>query len=193
MHAWGQVLSFPAPPGLEPERLRASLNGMLGPEIVVRDAELVPAGFDARRSAQWRHYRFTVVNRPEPDPFLARYAWWVAAPLELRALHLAADPFVGEHDFASFCRKPTGGGGLRRRVMQSRWSEAGDGVLPLRGPRQRVLLADGAVHGRARWSTSAPGSAGPARSWASCARPTAPAPATLAPAHGLCLWEVGYA
>ena len=29
----------------------ASLNAMLGPEVVVRDAELVDAGFDARRSA----------------------------------------------------------------------------------------------------------------------------------------------
>ena len=66
MHAWGQVVSFDATPGLEPDRLQASLNGMLGPEIVVREAELVAPGFSARRTARWRRYRYTIVNRPFP-------------------------------------------------------------------------------------------------------------------------------
>ena len=33
VHAWGQVVSFEAPPGLDPDRLRASINWMLGPEV----------------------------------------------------------------------------------------------------------------------------------------------------------------
>jgi prepilin-type processing-associated H-X9-DG protein len=39
-------------------------------------------GFDARHSACWRAYRYTIVNRPVADPFLARTAWWVPRPLE---------------------------------------------------------------------------------------------------------------
>jgi tRNA pseudouridine38-40 synthase len=129
VHAWGQVVSFDAPPGVDPDRVQVALNGMLGPEIVVRSAELAPPGFDARRSAQWRYYRYTIVNRPEPDPFLARYAWWVEQPLELAALRLAADPFVGAHDFTSFCRRPPGEKSLTRRVFESRWLDLGDGRL----------------------------------------------------------------
>ncbi|HUF84794.1 MAG TPA: tRNA pseudouridine(38-40) synthase TruA, partial [Acidimicrobiia bacterium] len=51
VHAWGQVRSFDAA-DVDVERVQKALNGMLAPEIVVRSAELVDAGFDARRSAR---------------------------------------------------------------------------------------------------------------------------------------------
>ena len=35
----------------------------------------------ARR--EWRAYRYTIVNRDAPDPFRARYAWWVPEALDL--------------------------------------------------------------------------------------------------------------
>ena len=37
-------------------------------------------------------YRYTIVNRPAPDPFLARTAWWVPEPLDLRLLRLGGRP-----------------------------------------------------------------------------------------------------
>ncbi|HZP31186.1 MAG TPA: tRNA pseudouridine(38-40) synthase TruA [Acidimicrobiia bacterium] len=133
VHAWGQVVTFRVGSGpgqpVDPERLRQSVNRRLGPEVVVRSAALAPPGFDARRSACWRHYRYTIVNRPEPDPFLARYSWWVAEPLDLSTLRLGADPFVGEHDFAAFCRKGTAGSTTVRRVLASHWTDGGGGVL----------------------------------------------------------------
>ena len=85
--------------------------------------------FDARHSATWRQYRYTIVNRPVPDPFRDRFTWWVPEPLDLRALWLAADPFVGEHDFASFCRKGPEGSTTMRTVLESSWVDEGDGVL----------------------------------------------------------------
>jgi len=133
VHAAGQVVSFRVAPGagatVDPERLRHAVNRRLGPEVVVRAAAVAAPGFDARRSACWRHYRYTIVNRPEPDPFLARHAWWVAEPLELSLLRLGADPFVGEHDFSAFCRKGPVGSSTVRRVLASHWSATDDGVL----------------------------------------------------------------
>jgi tRNA pseudouridine38-40 synthase len=129
VHAWGQVVSFAADPGLDLLRLQNALNSMLGPEIVVRSADLVPPAFDARRSATSRSYVYTIVNRPVPDPFLARYAWWVSEPLDLRLLRLGADVFIGEHDFAAFCRKGPEGSTTTRRVLTSRWRDDGDGIL----------------------------------------------------------------
>lgn len=102
---------------------------MLGPELVVRSAGLVDAGFDARRSARSRTYRYTIVNRPEPDPFRTRYAWWVPEALDLRALRLGADPFVGEHDFSAFCGRGPERSTRVRRVFSSRWTTPDDGVL----------------------------------------------------------------
>ena len=105
------------------------MNRQLGPEVVVRAASVVDGGFDARRSARWRAYRYTIVNRPAPDPFLARTAWWVPEPLDLSLLRLGADPFLGEHDFATFCRKGPAGSTTVRRVLASQWHDLGDGVL----------------------------------------------------------------
>jgi tRNA pseudouridine38-40 synthase len=193
VHAWGQVVSFEADTdaAVVPDRLQASLNGMLGPEVVVRSAELVDPGFDARRSARWRTYTYAVVNRPVPDPFLARYAWWVPEPIDLPALRLGADPFVGEHDFAAFCRKGAEGSTTTRRVLASRWVAAEDGVLRYeitatafcwQMVRSLVgTLVDVGV-GRIR-----PGDL--LRIIRSRDRAAA---GRLAPPHGLCLWEVGY-
>ena len=77
VHAWGQVVSIQTLVAADPERLRRALNGLLAPEIVVRHCDPVDPSFDARRSAKWRRYRYTILNRPEPDPFLARYSWWI--------------------------------------------------------------------------------------------------------------------
>lgn len=131
VHAWGQVVSFDLEPddGVDLARLQASLAVMLGPEIVVRDAALVDPTFDARHSAKWRHYRYTIVNRQVPDPFLARYAWWVPKPLDLSLLRLGADPFIGEHDFSALSRKGPEGSTRVRTVMSSEWRDRGDGIL----------------------------------------------------------------
>jgi tRNA pseudouridine38-40 synthase len=129
VHAWGQVVSIQTLAETDPERVRRALNGMLAPEIVVRRCQRADPSFDARRSAQWRRYQYTIVNRPEPDPFLARYAWWIPEHLDLARLRLAADPFVGEHDFASFCRKGPEGSTTVRRVMKSTWLDSDDGIL----------------------------------------------------------------
>src|SRR5919204_5931445 len=48
VHAWGQVVSFPSEPGLDPWRMQTAVSSMLGPEIVIRSAELVAPEFDAR-------------------------------------------------------------------------------------------------------------------------------------------------
>jgi tRNA pseudouridine38-40 synthase len=130
VHAWGQVVSFrvAADVDIDVTRLARSVNSQLGPEVVVREAELVDESFDARYSAKWRAYRYTIVNRPVPDPFLARTSWWVPEPLELSRLRLGADPFLGEHDFATFCRKREGVT-TTRRVFESTWHDLGDGVL----------------------------------------------------------------
>ncbi len=191
VHAWGQVVSFDADMEVETERLRDAVNGMLAPEVVVRDAELVDPDFDARRSARWRHYRYTIVNRPAPDPFLARYAWWVAAPLDLHALHLAADPFVGEHDFAAFCRRGSEGSRSVRRVLESRWKDLGDGVL------QYEIRANAFCWQMVRSIVGTLVEAGTGKrrpgEITSILRSKDRAHAgAVAPPHGLCLWEVGY-
>jgi tRNA pseudouridine38-40 synthase len=191
VHAWGQVVSCTAPDGVDPALLARSVNSQLGPEVVVRAAEVVEASFDARHAAKWREYRYTIVNRPVPDPFLTRTAWWVPEPLDVALLRLGADPFLGEHDFASFCRKGPPGSTTMRRVLATRWHAEGDGVLAFdiratafcwQMVRSIVgTLVDVGV-GKIR-----PGDI--LRILHTCDRAAAD---TVAQPHGLCLREVGY-
>ena len=191
VHAWGQVVSFPCEPGLDPWRLQSAVNSMLGPEVVVRSSEIVAPGFDARHGARWRRYHYTIVNRSVPDPFRDRFVWWVPEPLDLRALRLAADPFVGEHDFASFCRKGPEGSSLTRRVLESRWHDDGDGVL-----RYEICATSFCWQMvRSLVGTLVEVGAGkrtPGEMLAILRAADRDTAGQLAPPRGLCLWEVGY-
>src|SRR6478752_698096 len=106
VHGWGQVVSLGLPDGVDLDDLAHRVNRMCAPAIAVRDAAWTADDFDARFSAQWRHYRYTILNTPQIHPLLTGVAWHVPQPLALAVLQLAADPFVGEHDFSSFCRRP---------------------------------------------------------------------------------------
>jgi tRNA pseudouridine38-40 synthase len=191
VHAWGQVVSLPCEPDVDPRRLQKALNGMLCPEVVVRACSLVAPDFDARHSARWRSYRYTVVNRAVPDPFLARYAWWVPAELRWEAMQLGADPFVGEHDFAAFCRGGPPGSTTVRRVEECRWTQAGDDVLwfEIRATAfcwQMVRSIVGTLVDIGTGARRAGDVMGMLR-----ARDRTAA-GKVAPPHGLCLREVGY-
>jgi tRNA pseudouridine38-40 synthase len=132
VHAHGQVVSFDASrAGLDLDSLQRSLNSMCGPEIVVRELMEADAGFDARHSATARCYRYTILNRTVPDPFLAATVWHVPTPLDLPAMRLACDPLIGEHDFSSFCRRPKRRPdlSLRRRIVNATWLDLGDDLL----------------------------------------------------------------
>src|SRR5262245_42495212 len=71
VHGWGQVVTFDVTDEaeLDLDRLRRSVNGLGKGRIVVRDAAIVDDGVDARFSAQWRRYRYSVLNDVVPDPF----------------------------------------------------------------------------------------------------------------------------
>jgi tRNA pseudouridine38-40 synthase len=200
VHAWGQVVSFDAPAdGLDLVRLRRSVNALCGPAIVVRAAEVAAPGFDARFDALWRRYRYTVLNRDLPDPFLARTTWQVEPHLDLRVLRMACDPLLGEHDFSSFCRRPKVSdeaepATLVRRVLSARWDQVGE---PADGLLQFEITANAFCHQMVRSIVGTLVEVGMGRRSAGTVLGTIRAKdrataGQMAPPHGLCLWEVGY-
>jgi tRNA pseudouridine38-40 synthase len=198
VHAWGQVVTFDAPADtLDVDRLQASVNKLCGPAIVVREAATVAPDFDARGSATARTYRYTVLNRPFPDPFLHATTWHVPTPLDLRAMTLACDPLIGSHDFSSFCRRPKVAVGqapvsLVRRLTDAHWIELEDGLLRFE------VTANAFCHQMVRSIVGLLVDVGKGRSRAGDVlgiiraedRQAAPSPA---PPQGLCLWSVQYA
>src|SRR5690606_24157083 len=74
-----------------------------------------PDRFDARFSARSRGYRYRLVDRPEAaDPVRANDRWRLDEPLDVAAMRTSASPMLGEHDFASFCRRAVGRTTVRR-------------------------------------------------------------------------------
>ena len=204
VHAWGQVVSFDVPVDepdapLDLDALQRSVNALCGPAVAVRSAERAAPDFDARFSARWRCYRYTVLNDPVPDPFLAVSTWHVDRPLDLRLMRLACDPLIGEHDFSSFCRRPKRPDGeppatLVRRVTSARWDDVGD--VPGRLLRFEIV-ANAFCHQMVRSIVGTMVEVGLGRRSAGSILATLRArdrssAAQLAPPHGLCLWEVGY-
>lgn len=197
VHAWGQVVTFDAAEErLDIGELVAAVNSMCGPEVVVRDGAVVGDDFDARHSARARTYRYTVLNRPAADPFLAATSWHVAVPLDMGSMLLGCDPLIGEHDFSSFCRRPRvrdagASASLVRRVTDARWDDLGEGRLrfEIRANafcHQMVRSVVGTLVDVGRGRLRAGEVTGIMRAG------DRHAASQLAPPHGLVLWEVEY-
>ena len=102
VHALGQIAAFDTASRLEPGDFVRGLNHFLPADIAVRDAKEAPAGFDPRRDARERRYRYLIANRAVRSPLLRDRAWHVARPLDLGAMQAAAAALRGTHDFAAF-------------------------------------------------------------------------------------------
>lgn len=102
VHALGQVASFELAAPIPAENLQRALNRTLPAAIRVVEARKARRGFHARHSAVAKTYEYRVFQEAICPPFLARYVYACAWPMNLDALQEAGRQFVGEHDFASF-------------------------------------------------------------------------------------------
>lgn len=102
VHALAQVASFPLAAPIPPENLQRALNRSLPASIRILAAETVPSDFHARHSAKSKWYEYRIFRGDLCPPWIARYVYELNWPLNLDALHEAAEVFLGEHDFTSF-------------------------------------------------------------------------------------------
>jgi tRNA pseudouridine38-40 synthase len=101
-HARGQVVAFDTRASHDTQTWAKALNALLPDDVAVRGVYQAPAGFDPRRRASSRVYRYTIVNAPTPSPLLRRTAHWIRTPLDAERMALAARTLVGVHDVAAF-------------------------------------------------------------------------------------------
>ncbi|HEY0234692.1 MAG TPA: tRNA pseudouridine(38-40) synthase TruA [Afipia sp.] len=103
VHALGQVAHIDLEKNYSADRVRDALNAHLRPHpIGVLSAEIVPETFDARFSAIKRHYLYRVANRRANLALGIGQAWRVPRPLDVAAMHEAAQVLIGKHDFTTF-------------------------------------------------------------------------------------------
>jgi len=102
VHALGQVACFDIERALPLRAYVAGLNGLLPRDIAVAGADEVPEGFDPRRHAQGKEYRYLISNRRRRSPLRRGTHWELFPPLAVDAMREAARHLVGRHDFSAF-------------------------------------------------------------------------------------------
>jgi tRNA pseudouridine38-40 synthase len=204
-HAHGQVVGCTLERGWAPGELRNALNATLPPDVAVRSVATRHDGFDARRDAIERTYRYLIVCRDGRSPVMRRNAWTVRGPLDIDAMRTAAAHLVGTHDFAAFGNSPRPGGGTVRHVTSASVERAALGhgeTSPHREPILETLAvtvrADAFLRGMMRSFTGALVKIGQGRAtpeWLRSLVDTATSrdpSVRVAPARGLHQWSVRY-
>lgn len=102
VHAEGQVAALSLDTSLDCCELLRALNGNLPRDMVVLSVDPAAAGFDPRRQARAKLYRYAIWNGRLRSPL--RAGRWLHNPwaLDLAAMGAASKILLGEHDFACF-------------------------------------------------------------------------------------------
>jgi len=129
VHALGQGVSFTATERWDGKTgdLRRALNALLPRDIWVERVDGMEAGFDARRSATARRYRYLVAtDEAGASPFRRPYEWALGRSLDLGLLQAAALALVGEHDFRGLAAAGAATAHYRCRVALAEWAPRAD-------------------------------------------------------------------
>lgn len=122
VHALAQVVSFRMPDRWAPRELLRALRGLAPPDLWVARLGRAPDGFNARKHALSRRYRYVVGTDPGAhSPFRRRYEWPLNDTLDAVALAAAARATLGEHDFRGFAAVGSRPRHHRCRVLVAEW------------------------------------------------------------------------
>ena len=191
VHARAQVAHVDLGRAWETDTIRDALNAHLRPHpVAVLAAERVGDDFNARMSAIKRHYRYVIANR-RPDLTLERgQAWRIPRPLDVPAMHEAAQRLVGKHDFTTFRSTECQAKSPVKTLDQLDVVRDGDHVYVIASARSflhnqvRSMVGSLVMVGDGKWSADDLAAALAARDRTACGQ--------VAPPDGLYLMSVDY-
>ena len=106
VHATGQVAAFclarrPRGEGIGWPELRRRLNATLPPDLALRSLRPASAGFDPRRDARSRVYRYRIRMAGDKRPVDRHRTLEIGDRLDVAAMRAVAAELLGERDFAA--------------------------------------------------------------------------------------------
>ncbi|HKF82399.1 MAG TPA: tRNA pseudouridine(38-40) synthase TruA [Solirubrobacterales bacterium] len=125
VHALGQVASFETATE-SPQDLARRVNGLCPDDVAVTAASVAAEGFDARRDAKARSYRYRLLARSTPSPFELGKALWWPHQVDREALDACAAALPGTHDFTAFTPTQTDHVRFDRDILAAGWEQEGD-------------------------------------------------------------------
>jgi tRNA pseudouridine38-40 synthase len=141
VHARGQVAHFDLEKQADPGRLLRSLNGILKPDIRIKEISLVTSDFHARYSALSREYHYYIA--PQPTALYEEFAWHLTYDLDLNRMNKAATFINGRKDFKSFCRAKSDVKHHYCDIIEAQWLKKEEFIV-------FVIRADRFLHGMVR-------------------------------------------
>lgn len=102
-HATGQVFNFHMNWKGSAESLLDAFNAKLPEDIAGLSIAEMPPRFHSRLSAKAKHYSYSIWKSKRSPVFERKYVFRCEDTLDLAAMKQAAEAFLGEHDFKSFC------------------------------------------------------------------------------------------
>jgi tRNA pseudouridine38-40 synthase len=101
VHATGQVAAFCLPKAAALPVVRERLNALLPDDLAVRTLRPAVTGFDPRRDARWRVYRYRILTNGARRPRERHRTLEIDERLDVAAMRSAAERMVGHRDYAS--------------------------------------------------------------------------------------------
>lgn len=139
VHAVGQVVHFETEATREERAWALGANANLPPDIAITWVRAVPDDFHARFRAQWRQYRYVILNRGMRPGLLRGKVTWRPRPLDAQCMREAASMLLGTHDFSSFRALACQAKHPRRTVLAIDLQQEGDCI-------HLDIRADGFLH-----------------------------------------------
>ncbi len=102
VHAKAQAANFITSSGISIERMPYAINAHLPSDIVIKSAQDVRLGFNARKDAKAREYRYVIYNGRYRTATDRLYSYHVSFKLDIHAMEQAANYLKGAHDFTGF-------------------------------------------------------------------------------------------
>lgn len=102
VHALAQVANFKADDAYSEEYILNYLNKYLPDDISVFEITEVSDRFHSRLNAKKKVYEYRILNSNISDVFKRKYQYRVEDNIDVEKMQMAAELFVGTHDFVGF-------------------------------------------------------------------------------------------
>lgn len=129
VHALGNVAVFDTNARMPAEKISYALNQRLPEDIRIQKSEEVSADWHPRYCESRKTYEYRIYRGEFALPTKRLYSLFTYHKLDVEKMQMAADFFVGEHDFKSFCQVNAQVKSTIRTVTEVKVYEEGPDVI----------------------------------------------------------------
>lgn len=129
VHARGQVAHFELDREVERRSLVHGANHFLPEDVRVLDAARAADGFNARKSAAFKEYRYRMMRVAVVSPLDNPFAIRLDPAIDLDSMRLAARSLLGQHDFTAFALSGGAHTQAVRRILEVDFQERGPEIV----------------------------------------------------------------